>query len=578
MLPVMLVSEQDFYIVPDRFETADVFFTSRLDPGQAQDVRFDQADKVALLIFDGVEGQRVRLESVIERVFQLGRIRTPVDLSITDPNGSSLVRPSQIKNGFVEPVVLPVTGTYTIALDKIPYPTSSGNINIKVINVPPDSAGTIEIDGQAVRAANTAPGQNARLTFDGTAGQNLSLFGETTRTRAHISILNPDGSTLVSPASIAFRNAAFVEDITLPTDGTYTVFIDPAAESIATIEVKLSSSPTDISKTINADGSDTTITTVPGQNAEVTFNGTADQKISLKLQASGIGRLSTRITIEQPNGSILVNNQAFLSYFLDATILPQTGVYKIKLDPAKELAGTITLNLYDVPDITESITIDGPDVTVSTTVPGQNAEVTFNGTADQKISLKLQASGIGRLSTRITIEQPNGTKLITKLINNRSLLSYFIDSTTLPQTGVYKIKLDPSEANVGKMTLTLYDVPDDTTESITIDGPDVTVSTTAPGQNAKVTFTGTAGQTLHLNISNVSIRKSTISVLRPDGTTFLRNGSIFSERTRLLSLYNLPVSGTYTIVIDPDAESTGQMTLSLAPPVDVTGSISIGDG
>jgi len=44
------------------------------------------------------------------------------------------------------------------------------------------------------------------------------------------------------------------------------------------------------------------------------------------------------------------------------------------------------------------------------------------------------------------------------------------------------------------MTLTLYDVAADVTGSITPGGSAVTVTISVPGQNAGVTFSGTAGR------------------------------------------------------------------------------------
>ena len=67
-----------------------------------------------------------------------------------------------------------------------------------------------------------------------------------------------------------------------------------------------------------------------------------------------------------------------------------------------------------------------------------------------------------------------------------------MDTKVLPVAGTYKIKLDPIGANTGSATLKLYTVPADVSTTIMKNGPTVTPTTTVPGQNATVTFTGVA--------------------------------------------------------------------------------------
>ena len=67
-----------------------------------------------------------------------------------------------------------------------------------------------------------------------------------------------------------------------------------------------------------------------------------------------------------------------------------------------------------------------------------------------------------------------------------------MDTKVLPVAGTYKIKLDPIGANTGSATLKLYTVPADISTTIIKNGATVTPTTTVPGQNATVTFTGVA--------------------------------------------------------------------------------------
>jgi len=91
----------------------------------------------------------------------------------------------------------------------------------------------------------------------------------------------------------------------------------------------------------------------------------------------------------------------------------------------------------------------------------------------------------------------------------------FIDTITLPVTGTYSITIDPDTSVTGQMTLTLYDVPANPTASITIGGSPVTVTTTTPGQNAKLTFNGTAGQRVNLQMSGVTLPFAQVTMANP---------------------------------------------------------------
>ena len=123
------------------------------------------------------------------------------------------------------------------------------------------------------------------------------------------------------------------------------------------------------------------------------------------------------------------------------------------------------------------------------------------------------------------------------------------------------------------MTLTLYDVPPDVTTTITPGGPPVTVTTgPVPGQNALATFSGNQGQRIALKLSNVTIGTSSccsarVSILKPDGSTLVFP-TPFGTSGGFVDTRSLPVSGTYTILVDPQLADVGSATLTLydVPP------------
>ena len=269
--------------------------------------------------------------------------------------------------------------------------------------------------------------------------------------------------------------------------------------------------------------------------------------------------------------------------YIDVKSLPATGTYTILVDPQLAVIGSATLQLYDVPaDLTSSITAGGAPLTVTTTIPGQNAKLTFAGTAGRRISLTVSGVTIGTSTTgslKVSITKPDGTALVTA--TSMGTNGGFIDVKSLPTTGTYTILVDPQSFAIGSATLQLYDVPADASAAITAGGAPVTVTTTIPGQNAKLTFAGTAGRGIALSLSGVTIGPSTtsslkLSITKPDGTSFFAP-ALYGTNGTFVDTLTLPVTGAYSILIDPAAASIGSATVRLYD-VDPEASASITPG
>jgi hypothetical protein len=95
------------------------------------------------------------------------------------------------------------------------------------------------------------------------------------------------------------------------------------------------------------------------------------------------------------------------------------------------------------------------------------------------------------------------------------------------------------------------------------------VSIATPGQNARLTFSGTAGQVVTALVTNGTFSSYcyafVLSILKPDGTT-LATLSSCSGSSGTLSQKTLPTTGTYTFFLNPDTTQTGTATLTLTSP------------
>jgi len=436
--------------------------------------------------------------------------------------------------------------------------------------VPAETAGSITPGGAAVTVTTTVPGQNAVLTFNGSAGQKVALVLSNTTFSGCIAVTDtikrPDGTSLIS--AMMCSASGFIDTVVLPVSGTYTILIDPGGATVGSQTLLLIDVPPDVSTSITPGGSPVTVTTTTaGQRALATFSGTANQRVSLKVSDVGMtgGYYNyVGVTIQKPDGSPLTSSTfANSGGFIDVQTLPVTGTYTVVVDPWDTSTGSVTLTMYDVPaDASLSVTPGGPSFTLTNTVPGQNGQATFVATANQRVSLNINSitlSGGYQNYVNISVKGPDGSTLVSNTYATGG--TGYIDTLVLA-AGTYTILVNPWDTSTGSVTLTLNDVPADATGTLTIGGPSLTLTTTVPGQNAMPIFAGTSGQQISVGFTNNSMGTVTATLLKPDGTSLT---SITSSSASFgLPTQTLPVTGTYSIKIDPSGASVGSITVTVS--------------
>jgi hypothetical protein len=107
----------------------------------------------------------------------------------------------------------------------------------------------------------------------------------------------------------------------------------------------------------------------------------------------------------------------------------------------------------------------------------------------------------------------------------------------------------------------LYTVPAVVIGSVTPNGGTASIATTAPGQSAKLTFTGSAGWNVVLRMAAGSACTATVSMTAPNGSTKIAATTV-SPNGQLSA--SLAANGTYTVTIDPQGSCFGthQFTLT----------------
>ncbi|MFF2953379.1 pre-peptidase C-terminal domain-containing protein [Kitasatospora sp. NPDC057965] len=449
---------------------------------------------------------------------------------------------------------------------------AAGPYALKVTAIPADTTATAATDGTASRLTVNAPGQNGGWSFQGTAGQRVYLDlsdGTLGDFDAQVSVLKPDGSTLL--ASQYCGTSCGFDTATLPVDGAYTVRYDPRAASTGSLTARIFT-VTDVTTTISADGTASRqTTTVPGQKAVWTFNGTAGQRVSVGLSDGTITDIAARASLLKPDGSVLSTSYCAPACVFDTAALPTTGVYKLVFAPEGNRVGSLTAKLWTVPtDVTAALPLDGTSSALTTTVPGQNGVWTFAGTAGQRVAFGFSGGTLDSLKVQVSVLKPDGSVLHAPRYCGPTCT---IATTSLPADGTYRILFDPLGTAVGSMTAS---VSADVMRQLVTDGTASTLTTTAPGQNGAWTFTGTTGQRVYIDLSGGTFTstKAEVSVLKPDGSTFL--ASQYCGTSCGFDTTALPADGTYTVALRASGGVAGSLTAKAwTVPADVTAALPL---
>lgn len=490
---------------------------------------------------------------------------------------------SSDKVGFNGRLAQTTGATATTLSATVPSGASSGKVSVATpygsaqtstdfFAVPPpytpnDIAIKERINIGDTRSYTFASKQGALLVFDAVSGArinmtitNLSVWGMS------VTLYGPNGLIIYSRSFGG--SSGYIDVLTLPATGTYTIFWQYSIiGSGGDLTFTLGSVSQDYTSTIQSNGTPTQVSiSSPGQNAILTFAGIAGQRVSLDVPGPNPSRT---ITILNPDGSTLASSDGYWGQYFDALLLRTTGTYKIIVDPASVGTGTVGMTLYNVPpDVTMPIATNGMQVTVTTTVPGQNASLPFDGTAGKRISLNVPGHSPDRT---ITIYKPDGTVLAWA----DDYWGQFFDPLTLPASGTYRIGVDLAGSGTGSVPLTLYDVPPDINLPIAADGNPVTVSISTPGQNAYLTFAGTAGQRVSLNNPG-HYPEHVITIYKPDGTQLASRNDYYGNYFDALTL---PVTGTYKIGVDLLGAGIGNTSLTLYDvPPDIAASVDVNGG
>jgi YD repeat-containing protein len=539
-------STDDFFVPPPPNTAADVSFTGRAAiGGPTINASMASVGKIALIVFDGTAGQQVSVGISAGNPVE-------TETRVFHPNGTQL---GWVYSDFLGRDLhlesLPVTGTYTIRVAPLGFYTGTKPITLSQDLI----VGSIVVGGASVPVNLTRPGQRARLTFAGTAGQRLNLGFLGASAFDAITVTKPDGSTF---ATFPGNTDLSIVMPPLPTTGTYGILVDPRYAETRSMTLTLSE---EVSGSIVIDGSALPLTLARvGQVARVTLSATAGQRLNLAVTSA---TLSTSLSILKPDGTNWHTTSVSNGSVVDTAPAPTTGTYTIVLDPGATITGSLTLTLSA--EIAAGITMGGPPVSVSVTRPGQKARLTFSGTATQRVSLNITGVTVSG-TAYVGLLKPSGTPISG--FPNWSQMNFFgpgsgfLGTYTLGTTETaYAVYLAPSGTGTAGATFTLYNVPPDVTGTLTINGTAAAVAITVPGQNSAFTFTGTAGQVVTLRGAGNTVGCGNFVVIFPNTSV-----SATPQCAATFATGATLQTGLHTLIFDPSGPKTGSVSLSVTLP------------
>jgi hypothetical protein len=471
---------------------------------------------------------------------------------------------------------LPASGTYTMTV----Y-TSYGTPASAQLALVPGVTGSVLSNGTTQTFAANATGENVYFSFNADLGDNLELtlnnVNATGSGRFRVNIYAPNGTNI---ANYICQNwdpgSSCRQPLFNLVAGTYSVVVTPDWGGVITFTAMLQLDMIGPALSMNTP---VTINLGAGQVERVTFNANIGDTVALNLSNVSTTSPSGQpvyVSVYRPDAGALTTSNSW-TYFgttgsstLNLSNLPVSGTYTMMVYTSYGTPGSAQLTL--VPGATGSVLSNGMAQTFAANVAGENVYFSFNTNLGDNLELTLNninVVGGSNNQFRISIYDPSGNNIANYVCHNYDPGSSCRQPLFNLVAGMYSVVVSPDWGGTINFTAQL--------ESDVI-GPTLTSNSPAnislaSGQVERLYFNANLGSTVTLNLSGVSTTAPTgqsinVSVYRPDvgAITTSNNYANFGASTsNALALQNLPVSGTYTLIVYTSNGTPGNAQLTLVP-------------
>lgn len=470
------------------------------------------------------------------------------------------------------------------------------------------------------QAAGVIDDENFRRDYAFTGEANQSIGVRVTYTSGDISLyaalISPSGELIEQSSESESDAAGFALNFELPEDGEYVLIISRFLEDEGFGEGSFNILVNDPSAEPAVAGPNDTLILTPGSTSGgvLTFERQQEAYV-MELEAGQTltFTLTHDLPEEQVNLQVRQGQTRLVPYTrsengeltYEATV-EESGTYSVYVArSSSSRAGPITFSLTVV---TGDDDPEGPDERPAAGVPQRlnygdvvTGEITndvfeqryeFEGTEGDVVNITTEADlEAGSLDSTLTLLDPNGDILAENDDIDFTTTNSALTDVNLTATGVYTIVvsrfLGADGFTEGPYTLTLT-----ATETATPSETDDTDSNTDTTSEAEVleigavvtgtidtempeqvyTFDGTAGTVVTLRTTTLTGNLDTILTLRdPDGNDVVSNDDAdFTTRDSLIDGLELPVDGTYTVVVGRFEDTAGEFELTFSAAQDTT--------
>jgi len=460
---------------------------------------------------------------------------------------------------------MPVAGTYRIVMD----PRHGATVSSKVL-LTTGTTGGLQLDASSGEY-KAAAGQTAFFSFSASALQNLGLgIGDITLssgTYVSVKIANPNGSTLTTATCYASGGCAF--NLLNLAAGNYGVTVTPQSSSQSmTFKATLS---TEVPGFLQKDAVSSLAIQRYAQNARLTFPGSAGESLALLVSeavTTPAGR-DVVYAVYRPNGALWKTVTSTSSAILALPNLPETGNYRVFVDPAGGALLSVKLKLSTGQD--GNVELDGTGGTYQASA-GQGMHFSIETQAGQNLGLGITEIAVNSGNyVNIAIFSPNGTTLYDSDCFVQNGCSFPLRNTL---AGRYSVVVTPVSA--GQTIKFRAMLSSELLEQLSHDQP-LHLAVSRYGQNARLRFQAQAGESLMLLIAAQTTlpvgRDVNYSVLRPDGSVWR---SLTMKVGDAINLINVPTSGEYIVQVYSQTGSPleSEITLSTGSPLPIDGPAS----
>ncbi|HLM54324.1 MAG TPA: IPT/TIG domain-containing protein [Pseudoxanthomonas sp.] len=329
-------SAQDVLVVPSSVTVAEVAQIQRLTlDAAAQSFSIPSTGYVAAL-FEGVRGDLLSAQFTDIGVANVSYSLYGIGNNLLLNGSISVAAPT------AHLPKLPASGTYLLMMGPV---TGPANWKLSI-----EKAKSLENNGSSLAVSTGVAGQQKRLTFTATAGQNLGLglsdlLTPGTTSPAHVEVRRPNGTSLANQSCYAAQGGCQVNLLNLVA-GTYSVIISPPSSGNRTMQFTTTLS----SEVIGILARNAALSlSLPrrGQNGRLSFAGTAGETVALQVagQATVPAGQMAYYWVYRPDGTLLTSASATLATTLNLPNLPATGTYQVLVDPeyGETLSGQVTV-------------------------------------------------------------------------------------------------------------------------------------------------------------------------------------------------------------------------------------------